>query len=358
VLDITEVNAFTRTDSMTTEDFLEKFFSVRPSVTKLYFEAVSSIETLFRRITRWRTSRVSFPRGKSDEQEELRELSDILLAVAGDVASAFARTPYAVLGLGLAGHDDRTESLSGLSFHSLNSAILAVRQIGEMTADAKLCLQMALAGLLHDVGKLDIPKTFLEDGSSSSTETHPSRGEAVLRKLGFPDATILKGVRGHHEQPNGGGYPDRLKGDDVSLLASTIAVSSAYDNMTRTSSGRWGKSPREAVTFFINGAGSRYSPCAVKSFIRCFGYYPPGTVIRLSDGRPGVVLRYGEKDAGVLRPQIGVTSRSKEGTVLIQSVVDLTAPKNRSLFIRDIFRGPHYAKLLGPLASRPLASNE
>src|SRR5204863_5988451 len=84
--------------------------------------------------------------------------------------------------------------------------------------------QLALAAWLHDVGKLFTPRSVLNSASPLTPEEyrhlqqHPALGVFLLQAV-LPPSPALDAVRSHHEQPDGRGYPDGLKGDEVPLLA-------------------------------------------------------------------------------------------------------------------------------------------
>jgi putative nucleotidyltransferase with HDIG domain len=94
-----------------------------------------------------------------------------------------------------------------------------------------------VCGLVHDVGKIGLPAGLLEKPGALSLderremERHPAIGEEILRNVDdYGD--IAEIVRSHHERVDGTGYPDRLSGDDIPILARIIAVADAYNAMT------------------------------------------------------------------------------------------------------------------------------
>jgi putative nucleotidyltransferase with HDIG domain len=94
-----------------------------------------------------------------------------------------------------------------------------------------------LCGLVHDIGKIGLPAGLLEKPGPLTLEErrqmeeHPVIGERILKNVeGYEQIAHI--VRHHHERIDGQGYPDRLVGDDVPLLARILAVADAYDAMT------------------------------------------------------------------------------------------------------------------------------
>ncbi len=136
--------------------------------------------------------------------------------------------------------------------HSQNVGRLAgmiARQLGHSDS---LCQQMVLAGELHDIGRIAVPDSVLLNHSRFGVEdfrcvqTHSTVSHDVLKPLEML-ADILPAIRAHHEKPNGTGYPDGLKGEEVPAGASILAVADAYDAMTHDRPHRHAMSPVRAI---------------------------------------------------------------------------------------------------------------
>lgn len=121
--------------------------------------------------------------------------------------------------------------------HSTAVAIYArdiARRIGLSEREQELA---HLCGLVHDVGKIGLPAGLLEKPGSLSLEErremerHSEIGEEILRNVD-DYGEIAEVVRSHHERIDGTGYPDKLAGDAIPLLARIIAVADAYNAMT------------------------------------------------------------------------------------------------------------------------------
>jgi len=128
---------------------------------------------------------------------------------------------------------------------------------------AKLCLRLAklhpgvaqedlpvleAAGLLHDIGMVGLPKeivskrrTEMNGDEKKLYMSHPVQGEIILKEIEFlKPISIL--IRSHHEQVNGRGYPDGLKGEEIPLLSMIISGASIYDSLVK----KW-KVPMEDI---------------------------------------------------------------------------------------------------------------
>ena len=99
------------------------------------------------------------------------------------------------------------------------------------------------SALLHDIGKIGIPDTIINKPAALTKEeydivkTHPEIGSQILRSI-TTMKEISVGARWHHEQFDGSGYPDKLKGEDIPKIARIIGVADAYDAMTSNRSYR------------------------------------------------------------------------------------------------------------------------
>ena len=111
--------------------------------------------------------------------------------------------------------------------------------IGEKVGLAKDDLfSLMLGAVLHDIGKLDIPREILtkpgrlDDVEYEMIKQHTVLGYDRLRRMGVSDPRVLNIVRSHHERLDGSGYPDQLVGDEISREARWFAVIDGFDAMT------------------------------------------------------------------------------------------------------------------------------
>lgn len=125
------------------------------------------------------------------------------------------------------------------------------------------------AARLHDVGEVGIPDGVLtRDGPLSEAErsvvrTHPVVGAQILAPFGEAAAF----VRHHHERPDGLGYPDGLRGDEIPLGAGIIGVAEAYDAMTSPRPYRRSRSRREALAEIERLRGTQFVEPAVDGLL-------------------------------------------------------------------------------------------
>lgn len=104
------------------------------------------------------------------------------------------------------------------------------------------------SGLLHDIGKMGIPQQIitkpsrLDDSEMDIMRSHPVLSEQIVNPLAKSEffKELLPGIRGHHERVDGNGYPDKLFGDQISLVSRVILVVDTYDAMSQTRAYRKG----------------------------------------------------------------------------------------------------------------------
>jgi HD-GYP domain-containing protein (c-di-GMP phosphodiesterase class II) len=183
--------------------------------------------------------------------------------------------------------------------HCVNVGILALLLGEKEGLDEQKLKWAALAGMMHDVGKVRVPSEVVNKPGGltmrewEAMKRHPDHSADVMRGMGGAEALTLA-VEGHHMYYDGGGYPIRADKTGPSILAGLIAVVDAYDAITTVRSYKRPMSPVEAVDFLEKGRGNRFDPFHVDTFISMVGSYPPGATIRLSSNEIGIVTRAGE----------------------------------------------------------------
>jgi HD-GYP domain-containing protein (c-di-GMP phosphodiesterase class II) len=125
---------------------------------------------------------------------------------------------------------------SGSARHSETVGRYAELTARELRLPEDRVARVALAGMLHDVGKVGVPDSILRKPAKLTDEefelikTHPGLGAQVLEHPSLAD--VREWVGAHHERPDGRGYPRGLAGDEIPLEARILAVADAYEAMT------------------------------------------------------------------------------------------------------------------------------
>lgn len=155
--------------------------------------------------------------------------------------------------------------------HNKRVASLAVQLGQTMKLSPKQLRALAQGGIVHDLGKLSIPKQILNkpgkltDEERAVIEKHPTRGWNLAKKLGFmPEELAI--IRYHHERWDGEGYPSKLAGDKIPLLARITAIADVYDALTSKRSYRDPWSHERAHTYILEQAGKQFCPQCVEAW--------------------------------------------------------------------------------------------
>ena len=174
-----------------------------------------------------------------------------------------ARDPY------MSGHSQRTGWM----------AARLARRIGLGEPDVET---LYLAGILHDIGKLGVPEAVLnKPGPLSPAEMeliqrHPRIGCEMLRPVAWL-APVLPAVLHHHEDFDGSGYPEGLRGGQIPLAARILRIVDIYDALTSPRPYRAALSPRAACCVLLAGSGTITDPTLTRDFL---------TLLEHSDAQP------------------------------------------------------------------------
>src|SRR3954464_5082055 len=169
--------------------------------------------------------------------------------------------------------------------------------------------RLGLGLLLHDIGKLIIPKDVLNkpgppDASQWELMRAPPRAGVEMLRSDLISPLVKVVVRSHHERWDGGGYPDGLSGQGIHQLARIAAAADVFDAVTSERVYASARPPDIGVQIVLDGSGRAFDPDVVEVFRRVVTPYPPGVEIELGDGRRGVVVSVPQKD--LTRPLVRV----------------------------------------------------
>jgi putative nucleotidyltransferase with HDIG domain len=205
--------------------------------------------------------------------------------------------------------------------------IALARQIG---LPAPLIREAGLAGLLHDIGKVQLPPELLsKNGRLNEKElalmrTHALRGKQLLVEGGTAGSAVLDMALHHHERADGTGYPDRLSGDKISLFARMGAVCDVYDAVTSRRPYRTPWDPGEAMREMAQAKG-QFNAAVFQSFVKAVGIYPTGSLVRLQSEKLAVVI--GQNKDSLLAPKLKVFYDVEARHLVQPFELDLSDPK-------------------------------
>ena len=129
----------------------------------------------------------------------------------------------------------------------------------------------ALGGFLHDIGKISIPDHILgkrgrlTDAEYDVVKTHPGIGAVLVQDHPLGELAI-SAIHQHHEWFDGRGYPQRLTGDQISIVARIVSIADAFDALTSTRPYRRGVSAEQAMESLAPTRGTQFDPPMLDTF--------------------------------------------------------------------------------------------
>ncbi len=196
----------------------------------------------------------------SQRAEENRQLYDEMRVIYRDTVRAFA-----------AAIDCKDKYTQGHSERVGKYSEIIAREMGWSDERVE---GVAIAGYLHDVGKLVVERDIInapyriDAKQSSELNRHPRAGFDILSPINHPYADVPLTARYHHERIDGRGYPEGLTGDQIPIIAKIVSLADSFDAMTTDRPYKKRRGMEEVVEDFRRNAGKQFEPEVVASFCR------------------------------------------------------------------------------------------
>jgi len=164
------------------------------------------------------------------------------------------------------------EARDSTEFDHLNRVKFYVREMGQaLNLPDDEIEALALSAILHDVGKIAVPGYILSKPGRLNTREyqkmikHPLVALRILRAVKF-STPVLSIIKYHHENYDGSGYPEGLKGEDIPIGARILSVADCYDILTKVRPYRKGWTHGEALEMITRERGKKFDPALVDLF--------------------------------------------------------------------------------------------
>ena len=201
-------------------------------------------------------------KNKIDRSTEL--VNDTIQLILNDDSAAKAM-------LGVTSYDYYTYT------HCVNVSIYALGFGAHLKLDKNKLNVLGRAGILHDLGKKNIPNEIvnkngrLTDEEFSTMKSHPSLAVEILKELGEKNQLVLDAIEQHHEKLDGSGYPKGLKAQEIHILSQIIAIADIFDALTTKRSYKEALKTFDALSIMKNEMTTELNPHLLAEFMVFMG---------------------------------------------------------------------------------------
>lgn len=212
--------------------------------------------------------------------------------------------------------------------HSVSVCTMLTTFAKAVGLDVATTHDVALGALLHDIGKMRVNLALLNKPAKLSDEeflhmkSHVVLGSDLLRQMPGVPQIAFEPLELHHERFDGSGYPNRLKGMEISQVGRMTAIVDVYDAITSDRCYHRPMGPAEAIRKLFEWSKFHFDPELVQVFVKSVGIYPVGTLVRLESGRLGIVIE--QRESNLLTPVVRVVFDANRNYYITPENVDLS----------------------------------
>lgn len=230
--------------------------------------------------------------------------------------------------------------------HSLSTSVWCAQFGRHLGLERTQIDNLALGGMLLDIGKVKLPESLLLKKDAWSPEecllaqTHVNESVKILAKSKNVPMEVLRMVATHHERADGSGYPEKITNDSIPLYGRIAGIVDSYDAMTSIKPhSNVVYTPHEAINELYSYRNVIFQTELVEQFIQTVGLYPTGALVELNTGEVGVVIEV--NDLKRLYPTVMLVLGNDKKPLKEFITLDLTKHENGNLKVEKAL--PHAA---------------
>ncbi|MBW3661953.1 MAG: HD-GYP domain-containing protein [Actinobacteria bacterium] len=226
-------------------------------------------------------------------------------------------------------------------YHMINVCMLSVALGNAVGLHREQVVALGIGGLLHDVGKVNVPSEILTHVGKLDEEQwrliqrHPIEGAGLLfsttEGLYHPAAAV---VLEHHAAYDLKGYPSLTGRPHPSIPARLVSVADCFDAVTSKRAYRAAAGRQQALSILESAAGKGFDPRMVNVFIGVLGVFPIGSLVRLDSGEVALVVDYVD-DHHTARPRVRPVLDAG-GNAVVGEDRDLTATRPDGTYLWNV----------------------
>ncbi|MCO7227177.1 HD-GYP domain-containing protein [Pleionea sp. CnH1-48] len=212
--------------------------------------------------------------------------------------------------------------------HSINVSILMTVFANHLKYPRTIIQQLAVGGLLHDIGKIKVPDSILNKPGRLTQEEfeemkrHVEYGIAEVQDIADISDISMQVIAMHHEKLDGSGYPKGLKGNEITPFGRIASIVDIFDALTGERSYKKGIVHVRALKMLMEQK-ELLDMGMVEQFIKCIGVHPVGSIVLLKSGKLGIVTR--SNPDSPLKPLVKTFYSAKHRHFLEIKEVDLAS---------------------------------
>ena len=249
-----------------------------------------------------------------------------------DMTGSLKRNPDALMWL------LRLKQVDRYSFdHAMDVSIHLLLLGGHIGWQGNKLLQLGMAGMFQDVGKVNLTPELLtktvplsEDEKAQIRSHVASSLEILCAQREIPQEVIVI-ISRHHERWDGSGYPRGLMLDQIGIEAEMAGLVDSFCAMLRNKPYRSALGHQEALEELYALRDHKFNPNLMEQFVQCVGLYPIGTLVELNGGEVGVVIQQNRVHRS--RPRVLLMLDERKRKVSGYQVIDLREDAHKAVRI-------------------------